>query len=67
VIGIKSTFLKTLTAQEMGHNQISCQATDTIYMGFGEQIKAKYKRQDQGINRRLKHSEKTPQTLKENF
>ncbi len=51
----------------MGHNQISCQATDTIYMGFGEQIKAKYKRQDQGINRRLKHSEKTPQTLKENF
>ena len=51
----------------MGHNQISCQATDTIYVRFGEQIKAKYKRQDQGINRRLKHSEKTPQTLKENF
>ena len=34
-------FLKTLTHQVEGHDQGSYQATDTIYVAFEEQIKAK--------------------------
>ncbi len=42
----------------LGHDWDSYQATDTIYVGFEERIKAKDNHQDQAINKRLKHSEK---------
>jgi hypothetical protein len=50
----------------MGHDWNSYQATNTIYVGFGEQIKVKDNRQDRSINRGLKHLEKDTTNLLEN-
>ena len=59
-------FLGILIDEVLGHDRGSYQAMDTIYVGFEERIKAKDNRQDQAINKRLKHSEKNHHKTPEN-